>query len=86
MADIKQGQLVRIVKFHRVDAVFGSELENKLLGKTGKFIVRESRPKSKFKSYVRGTYGGEFEFVPDFDENRKQPCFHAVYVEPLDEP
>lgn len=88
MADIKQGQLVRIVEIHPKDWTHWNRDE--LIGMTGRF-VEYTRPDmlgyNSPKSYISGTWGGQFEFVPDFlNDNADLPVFHAVYVEPVDEP
>jgi hypothetical protein len=80
MTKIRAGQLVRIKKFGNRDAVYGTTLERKLIGQTGRFIYVISFDDGK-------TYAGDFEYDPDIlEHNKSKPCFSYVYVEPVDDP
>jgi len=75
--DIKPGQLVRIVGFHRLDVMKYARIS--VIGQTGRFL--SCWPSTWGKNAVRGI----FMFEPDeLNQNDLNPAFTGVYVEPVE--
>ncbi len=77
-------QLVRITGIHSKDASKTSE--SMFIGKTGYFVPnRDGIKEIDLGSWEDGTYFGDFIFEPDeLEHNPLNPCFYAVYVEPVE--
>lgn len=86
MTKIEKGQLVRITGFHKKDALYG--IRTSFIGLTGRFVeytIPIMKGIQSPKSYMDGTWSGQFQFEPDFlGDNSHPPVFSYVYVEPVE--